>query len=77
MGGEVSELAVQGVFVEVGLDPNSEFSLAITKVNNFNEIVVDSRASTPIPGLFAAGDVTAGPDKQIIIAAGDGAKGGA
>lgn len=68
------ELAVQGVFVEIGLDPNSEFAVNLVPLNRYQEIQVDCRTATAIPGLFAAGDVASGPDKQIIIAAGDGAK---
>jgi len=68
------ELGVQGVFIEIGLDPNSEFTRGVVKLNTYNEIAVDCRARTNISGLFAAGDVTSGPEKQIIIAAGDGAK---
>lgn len=66
-------LPVQGVFVEVGLIPNSEFAGIIQK-NDRKEIIVNCAAETNIPGIFAAGDVTSIPDKQIIIAAGDGAK---
>ncbi|HMM21900.1 MAG TPA: FAD-dependent oxidoreductase [Selenomonadales bacterium] len=72
--GEEKELDVQGIFVEIGLDPNSEFARETVKLNRYNEIAVDCRACSNIPGLFAAGDVASGPDKQIIIAAGDGAK---
>lgn len=72
--GEGRELMVQGVFVEVGLEPNSEFLGNLLTLNEQKELVVDCRARTAIPGLFAAGDVTNGPDKQIVIAAGDGAK---
>lgn len=68
------ELDVQGVFVEIGLDPNSEFARGFTEFNEYGEFRVDCRTATPIPGLFAAGDVASGPDKQIIIAAGEGAK---
>lgn len=70
----IMELAVQGIFVEIGLKPNSEFAAEIVNMNEYSEIVVDSRASTGIPGLFAAGDVTNGPEKQIVIAAGEGSK---
>lgn len=72
--GRETALAVQGVFVEIGLDPNSRFAADITRLNESGEIAVDCRAATDIPGLFAAGDVASGPDKQIIIAAGEGAK---
>lgn len=72
--GEGRDLAVQGVFVEVGLEPNSEFLGNLVTLNEHKELVIDCRTRTNIPGLFAAGDVTSGPDKQIVIAAGDGAK---
>ncbi len=72
--GRERELAVQGVFVEIGLDPNTEFAAGIADLNEYKEIEVDCRTATAVPGLFAAGDVASGPDKQIIIAAGDGAK---
>lgn len=71
---EQTELTVQGVFVEIGLLPNTEYCQGILDFNNYREVVTDCRARTNIPGLFAAGDVTNGPDKQIVIAAGDGAK---
>lgn len=67
------ELAVQGVFVEIGLIPNSAFAKGVEK-NSENEITVDLRNQTSIPGIFAAGDVTDVPEKQIIIAAGEGSK---
>ena len=66
-------LSVQGVFVEIGLIPNSDFIPGINK-NNSGEIIVNSRNETNIPGIFAAGDVTDVPEKQIVIAAGEGAK---
>lgn len=66
-------LSVQGVFVEIGLIPNSEFAKDIEK-NQLGEIIVDSRNETNISGIFAAGDVTNVPEKQIIIAAGEGSK---
>jgi alkyl hydroperoxide reductase subunit F len=66
-------LDVQGVFVEIGLIPNSEFIPGIKK-NERGEIIVDKHNQTNIPGIFAAGDVTDVPEKQIIIAAGEGSK---
>ena len=66
-------LAVQGVFVEIGLTPNSEFAKELEK-NEWGEIKVNCRNETSIPGIFAAGDVTDVPEKQIIVAAGEGAK---
>lgn len=74
VSGEIKDLAVKGVFVEVGLQPNSEFAVGLVEVNDQKELIIDCRTKTNILGLFAAGDVTNGPDKQIIIAAGDGAK---
>ena len=67
------ELSVQGIFVEVGLIPNSEFAKAVER-NERAEIKVDNYNHTSLPGVFAAGDVTDVPEKQIIIAAGEGAK---
>jgi len=67
------ELAVQGVFVEIGLVPNVAFAKMIEK-NEKNEIKVNLRNESNIPGIFAAGDVTDVPEKQIIIAAGEGSK---
>lgn len=71
---EEQELKVDGVFVEIGLIPNSEFAQSVVALNQDREVVTDCRAKTNIPGLFAAGDISSGPDKQIVIAAGDGAK---
>ena len=73
VGGETKTLPVQGVFVEAGLTPNSAFIDFVDK-NKFGEIEVDCATETNVPGIFAAGDVTTVPDKQIIIAAGEGSK---
>ena len=66
-------LAVKGVFVEIGLIPNSEFVPGVEK-NDLREIKVNSYNETNVPGIFAAGDVTDVPEKQIVIAAGEGSK---
>lgn len=71
--GKNEDLAVEGIFVEIGLIPNSEFAKGIEKNAN-GEIKVNSRNETNISGFFAAGDVTDVPEKQIIIAAGEGSK---
>jgi alkyl hydroperoxide reductase subunit F len=71
--GKEALIPVQGVFVEIGLVPNSDF-LKDAARNEYNEIIVNSRNETNIPGIFAAGDVTDVPEKQIIIAAGEGSK---
>ncbi len=71
--GKDEALSVQGVFVEIGLVPNSDFAKEAVK-NKQGEINVNSYNETNIMGIFAAGDVTDVPEKQIIIAAGEGAK---
>jgi alkyl hydroperoxide reductase subunit AhpF len=63
----------QGVFVHIGLIPNSDFLPASIKKNNFGEIEITSLCETSVPGIFAAGDVTNTPYKQAVIAAGQGA----
>ena len=70
---KAQDLPVEGVFVEIGLIPNSHFASDVDK-NSLGEIKVDSFNKTNIPGIFAAGDVTDVPEKQIIIAAGEGSK---
>jgi alkyl hydroperoxide reductase subunit F len=71
--GIANELKVQGVFVEIGSVPNSSIIDFVAKNNN-GEIIVDNLNRTNMPGIFAAGDVTDIPEKQIIVAAGEGAK---
>jgi len=71
--GEEKTLSVQGVFVEIGLIPNSDFVKGVEK-NAQGEIIINNRNATNIPGIFAAGDVTDVAEKQIIIAAGEGSK---
>jgi len=73
-GGQIKSLSVQGVFIEIGLVPNSEFAASLVKLNQAGEVVVDCGNRTNIPGLFAAGDASSIHEKQIIIAAGEGAK---
>jgi alkyl hydroperoxide reductase subunit F len=68
------ELDVGGVFIEIGLIPNSETIKAITTLNHIGEVEVNCANETGVPGLFAAGDVTNVPEKQIVVAAGEGAK---
>ena len=70
---EEETLPVQGIFVEIGLIPNSDFAKGIEK-NQFGEIKINSYNETNLAGIFAAGDVTDIADKQIIIAAGEGSK---
>jgi len=68
------EFDVGGVFIEIGLIPNSEAIKAITTLNRIGEVEVNCANETGVPGLFAAGDVTNVPEKQIVVAAGEGAK---
>jgi alkyl hydroperoxide reductase subunit F len=72
--GARKQLDVSGVFVEIGLVPNSDMAKDLVKLNPAGEIQVNSSCETEVPGFFAAGDVTNAPEKQIIIAAGEGAK---
>ena len=71
--GEVRELAVEGVFVEVGLYPNTDFVIDLLETNELGEIKVNNQGHTGVRGIFAAGDVTEESKKQIVIAAGSGA----
>jgi alkyl hydroperoxide reductase subunit F len=72
--GENERLDVTGVFIEIGLIPNSEPVNTLVKLNRIGEVPVNYSCETEIPGLYAAGDVTNAPEKQIVIAAGEGAK---
>ncbi|HEX2547202.1 MAG TPA: alkyl hydroperoxide reductase subunit F [Ramlibacter sp.] len=72
--GEEKRVDLEGVFVQIGLVPNTEWLKGSLELSKFGEIVVDARGQTSMPGVFAAGDCTTVPYKQIIIAAGEGAK---
>ena len=65
---------LEGVFVQIGLVPNTEWLKGTVELSKFGEIVVDAKGHTNVPGVFAAGDCTTVPYKQIVIAAGEGAK---
>lgn len=67
-------LPLEGVFVQIGLVPNTEWLKGTLELSRFGEIVVDAKGHTSLPGVFAAGDCTTVPYKQIVIAAGEGAK---
>ena len=71
--GKEEDVKVEGVFIEIGLIPNSNF-VSRLQTNERNEIIVDCNNNTSIPGIFAAGDVTNVAEKQIIIACGEGSK---
>ena len=72
--GKPHTLPLDGIFVQIGLVPNTDWLPSSIETNSFGEILVDARGSTSVPGIFAAGDCTSIPFKQIIIAAGEGAK---
>ncbi|SHM61317.1 alkyl hydroperoxide reductase subunit F [Rhizobacter sp. OV335] len=72
--GAEHRVELAGVFVQIGLVPNTEFLKGTLELSKYGEIIVDARGATNQPGVFAAGDATTVPFKQIIIAAGDGAK---
>ncbi len=71
--GKKGAISVMGIFVEIGSTPSVDF-LKSVKMNAFNEIEINLTCETSGPGLFAAGDVTNGPEKQVVVAAGEGAK---
>jgi len=71
---EKTELDVSGVFIEIGLIPNSEFAKDLVKLNNWGEIAIDCSCQTSIDGVYAAGDVTTVPEKQISVSIGEGTK---
>jgi len=72
--GEVKRIDLEGVFVQIGLVPNAEWLKGTMDLSAHGEIEVDVKGQTSIPGVFAAGDVTTVPFKQIVIAVGEGAK---
>lgn len=72
--GQAHRIDLEGVFVQIGLVPNTEFLKGTIELSRFGEIVVDHHGATNAHGVFAAGDATTVPYKQIVIAAGDGAK---
>ncbi len=67
-------IPLDGVFIQIGLVPNSQFLKGVVDLTPFGEIVVDGKGRTSVKGIYAAGDVTTTPFKQIIIAMGEGAK---
>lgn len=71
---EIINLPLDGIFIQIGLIPNSGFLQGLVKLNKFGEIIIDDKCRTSTPGIYAAGDVSTVPYKQIIIAMGEGAK---
>jgi alkyl hydroperoxide reductase subunit F len=74
LSGAEQLIPLQGVFVQIGLVPNTEWLKGTVQLNGFGEIEIDAKGHTNVPGVFAAGDCTSVPYKQIVIAAGEGAK---
>src|SRR5690606_30858495 len=74
VSGEPCELALDGIFVQIGLLPNSDWLKGTVELSAHGEIITDNKGQTSIPGVFAAGDVTTVPYKQIVIAMGEGAR---
>jgi len=72
--GESREVEVAGVFVQIGLLPNTDWLKGTLELSEYGEIVINERCETSLPGVFAAGDVTTVPYKQIVIAMGEGSK---
>ncbi|MBB3345054.1 alkyl hydroperoxide reductase subunit F [Luteimonas sp. RC10] len=74
VGGGDHRVELEGVFVQIGLLPNTEWLKGVVELSPRGEIVVDARGQTSVPGVFAAGDATTVPYKQIVIAMGEGSK---
>jgi NADH-dependent peroxiredoxin subunit F len=74
VGGELKHIELEGIFVQIGLLPNTDWLKGTVALSPRGEIEVDARGQTSVPGVFAAGDATTVPYKQIIIAMGEGAK---
>jgi NADH-dependent peroxiredoxin subunit F len=72
--GQAHHVPVEGVFVQIGLVPNTEWLRGTVELSKYGEILIDDKCATSMPGVFAAGDVTTVPYKQIIIASGEGSK---
>ncbi len=74
IAGAVHRIELEGIFVQIGLLPNTDWLDGVVALSSRREIEVDARGETSVPGIFAAGDATTVPYKQIVIAAGEGAK---
>ncbi|TAH43855.1 MAG: alkyl hydroperoxide reductase subunit F [Betaproteobacteria bacterium] len=74
VSGDTHWLELEGIFVQIGLLPNTDFLKGTLELTRFGEIMIDARGHTSVPGVFAAGDCTTVPYKQIVIAMGEGSK---
>jgi alkyl hydroperoxide reductase subunit F len=71
---QIKKVNLDGIFIQIGLLPNSQFLKGVVELSKFGEVIVDEKCRTSQKGIYAAGDVTTVPFKQIIIAMGEGAK---
>ena len=74
VSGGLQELDLSAVFVQIGLVPNSSFLKGVVDLTEYGEVIINSKAETSEPGIFACGDVTTVPYKQIVVALGEGSK---
>ena len=72
--GEIHAVALEGVFVQIGLVPNTERLIGMLELSKYGEIVVDAKGHTNLPGVFAVGHATTVPYRQIVIAPPDGSR---
>jgi len=71
---ELHTVELEGIFVQIGLLPNTDWLKGTVELSKHGEVIVDAKGETSMPGVFAAGDCTTVPYKQIIIAMGEGSK---
>ena len=71
---EEKQLNIEGIFIQIGLVPNTDWVNGAIDLSKYGEIEINNNGATSLPGVFAAGDVTTVPYKQIIIAMGEGSK---
>ncbi len=74
VSGDIHNIELAGIFVQIGLLPNTNWLEGAVERNRMGEIIIDAKCETNVKGVFAAGDCTTVPYKQIIIATGEGAK---
>jgi len=72
--GSARELALEGIFVQIGLVPNTDWLKGVVRLSSRGEVEVDARGQTSVPGVFAGGDCTTTPFKQIVVALGEGSR---
>src|SRR5690606_6455509 len=72
VGNEQHTVELEGIFVQIGLLPNTDWLKGAVTLSKYGEIEIDARGQTNIPGVFAAGDATTVPYKQIVVAMGAG-----